>query len=174
MFSICSREAGESPVRHEEDLLTGSPSWAFPKFQMDGEQLGPLVLGNHHWVCSGAISQLPAARMDGFRWTPTAHGVFWAGLVTWTIRTLVTWQGLQPPAGSCGVQHGHGLAKQQHKQRLPGPQPWSFPPPWSGKTVCHLLITWISTTRLYLIQTQHLTTANLQDESSLYLLLPFM
>lgn len=50
----------------------------------------------------------------------------------------------------------------------------SFPPPRAGKTACHLLITWIRTTRLYLIQTQHLTTANLQDESSLNLLLPFM
>lgn len=87
-------------------------------------------------------------------------------------RTLVTWQGLQPQAGYCGVQHGHGSAK--HKQRFPGPQSLSFPPPRADKTVCHLLITLISTTRLYLIQTQHLTTANLQDESCLSLLLPFM
>lgn len=45
MFSMCYPEAENSPLRDGEDLLRDSPSWALPKYQVDGEHLGPLVLG---------------------------------------------------------------------------------------------------------------------------------
>lgn len=84
------------------------------------------------------------------------------------MRTLVNQQGLEPQAGYCGVHHGHG-AKQSQQQRLAGSWTLSFPWSRSDKTVCHPLIIWTSTIRLYLTQTQHLTTAtSLQDIRSLF------
>lgn len=95
MLSICSPEAEESAGRDEEDLLTGSSARAFPKCQMDGEQLGPLVLGNHRWVYSGA-SQYPSCLQPGWQWVDTySTQCFWAAQgVDNPIRTLVNRPGL--------------------------------------------------------------------------------
>ena len=65
MFSIYYPDAENSPLRDGEDLLKGSPSWALPKCQVDGEHLGPLALeksplGLQH---SKLISQPSAAWM---------------------------------------------------------------------------------------------------------------
>lgn len=173
MFSLCYPEAENCPLRDGEDLLTGSPSWALPKRKGNGDRLDPLLLGKSPLGLehSKLISQAWMG-VDGH----VQHSV--TGLPQGVDNPMrlptLNRQALEPQASCCGVHHGHGLAKQSEQQRLAGSRTLSCPQSRSDKTVCHLLIIWTSTIRLYLTQTQHLTTAtSLQDKSCLYLWLPF-
>lgn len=176
MFSMCYPEAENSPLRDGEDLLRDSPSWALLKCQVDGEHLGPLVLGKSPlglqyskltsqpstaWMAVGGHLQHKA--LQG---CPTGSITPCGPLSTGKVRATswLLWSAPWPR-----------LSQAITMQRLAGSWMLSFQRSMSDKTVRHLLIIWTGTIRLYLRESQHLMTAtSLQERSSLYLLLPFL